>query len=120
VASDIGITGYLEAGIKTESLRQSAISNNIANMNTPGYRKVDVKFNELLAEKISEGRELSTEDATPELFEPQTSPINEQGSDVLLETEVGEMVKNSIRHKTYMRLLAQRYRQIDMATNLTR
>ncbi len=43
---------FLEAGIKAESLRQKAIANNIANLETPGYRRIDVKFMELLAKAL--------------------------------------------------------------------
>jgi flagellar basal-body rod protein FlgB len=118
--SDIGIMGYLEAAARQESKRQAAIANNIANMNTPGYRRVDIKFNDILAEKISEGREISTEESEPQLIEPRNSPINEMGNDVSLDSEVGDMVKNSLMHKTYIRLLELKYRQIDMATNFNK
>jgi len=43
------IIDFLEAGIRTESLRQKAIASNIANLETPGYRRLGVKFEELLA-----------------------------------------------------------------------
>jgi len=39
-----GITDFIEAGIKAENLRQKSIANNIANLETPNYRRIDVKF----------------------------------------------------------------------------
>ena len=45
------IVDVVEAGIKAESLRQKTIANNVANLQTPGYRRVDVKFKELDALK---------------------------------------------------------------------
>jgi flagellar basal-body rod protein FlgB len=120
MANDMNIISYLEAGIKTEAMRQSAIANNVANMNTPGYRRVDIKFNEVLAQKIAAGEALKADEAEPELFEPRKTALSPDGSDVTLDTEVGELVKNSIHHKMYTRLLAKKYQQYDMAMNFTR
>ena len=46
------IVDFLDAGIRAESLRQKAIAGNIANLETPGYRRIDVKFDELLARAL--------------------------------------------------------------------
>jgi flagellar basal-body rod protein FlgB len=37
-------------------LRAKAISNNIANVNTPGYRRVEIKFEEQLREALDKSR----------------------------------------------------------------
>ena len=37
-------------------LRANVISNNIANVNTPGYRRVEVKFEEQLREALDKSR----------------------------------------------------------------
>jgi flagellar basal-body rod protein FlgB len=115
-----GVLGYLEAGIKLESLRQKAIANNMANMNTPGYRRVDVKFNDILAQKISEGEVLDSTEPEPDIFQPLNTTVKPDGNDVSLDTEVGELVKNSLRHKAYTRLLARTYRNLDAAINFNR
>jgi flagellar basal-body rod protein FlgB len=120
MANDLSVISYLEAGIKSEAVRQSAIASNIANMETPGYRRVDVKFNNVLAQKIASGEALEGDEASPEIFTPQKTPVGPDGNDVIFDSEVGELVKNSIRHKTYMRLLAKKYQQYDMAMNLSR
>ena len=41
------IVDIINAGVRAETLRQKAIANNIANLETPGYRRIDVKFEEL-------------------------------------------------------------------------
>ncbi len=43
---------YLGRGLATANLRQEVISNNIANVNTPNFKKSDVVFEELLAKEI--------------------------------------------------------------------
>jgi flagellar basal-body rod protein FlgB len=42
----------LAAALTVEVLRQKAIANNIANLETPGYWRGDVKFEELLAKAM--------------------------------------------------------------------
>ncbi|OFW32902.1 MAG: flagellar basal-body rod protein FlgB [Candidatus Aquicultor primus] len=120
MASDMQIIRYLEAGIRTESARQNAIASNIANISTPGYRRVDVKFNEILADKINNNNDLETEDENIELFTPMNTAAKPDGNDVSLDGEIGEMVENSLKHKTYTRILAQKYRQMDLAINFNK
>lgn len=43
---------YLGRGLAAANLRQEVISNNIANVNTPNFKKSDVVFEELLAKEI--------------------------------------------------------------------
>ena len=117
MANDLSIMNYLEAGIKAEGVRQTAIANNIANMKTPGYRRVDIKFEEILAKAIESGKN-DVSELKPVIYKPKTTTVNGAGNDVALDMEVGEMVKNSLMHKTYMLLLRKKYRQIEMATKL--
>jgi flagellar basal-body rod protein FlgB len=120
MANDMSIISYLEAGIKNEAVRQSAIAGNIANLETPGYRRVDVKFNDVLTKKIADNEMLTDDEAKSELFVPQKTPLAPNGNDVSFDSEVGELVKNSIRHKAYTRILAKTYQQYDMAMNFSR
>jgi len=113
------IVGLLEAGIKAEGLRQKAIADNIANMQTPGYRRKDVKFETLLAKALDSSGMVDTDEIEPELFQPKNTPVNSNGNDVDLEVEIGEMVKNTLRYKTYIRMLNKYYRQIERAINVT-
>jgi len=115
------IVDLLEAGIKAEGLRQKAIASNIANLETPGYRRIDVRFEELLAKALgSSGAvdpEVLRDKIEPLLHKPKQTPVKSNGNDVNLETEVGEMVKNTLRHTAYIRLLNKKYSQIVSAIN---
>lgn len=108
----------IEAGLKAESHRQKSIASNIANIETPGYRRFDVKFKELLSAAMdSEGNvDLSNVDA--EFYQPKNTTVQSNGNDVSLEVEIGDMVKNTLLHKTYIRLLQKKYQQIDLAINV--
>ncbi len=112
------IVDIIEAGIKAESLRQKAIANNVANLQTPGYRRFDVKFKELLAKALDSSGTVDLSEIEAQIYQPKTTAVKSNGNDVSLEVEVGEMVKNSLRHKAYIRLLQKKYRQLELAINV--
>lgn len=114
------IIDVIGAAVKAESLRQKTIANNVANLQTPGYRRVDVKFQDLLAKALESSGAVDLNDIEAEIYQPQNTPVKSDGNDVNLEMEVGEMVKNSLRHKAYVRLLQKKYQQIDLAMDLNR
>jgi flagellar basal-body rod protein FlgB len=105
----------IEAGIRAETLRQKTIANNVANLETPGYRRKDVKFTELLAKAMDSDGAIDLRDIKPEIYQPETTAVSSNGNDVSLELEVGEMVKNTLRHKAFIKVLQKKYQQIDMA-----
>ena len=113
------IIDFLNAAIRAGSLRQQAITNNAANMKTPGYRRFDVEFEQLLAKELTSGGEVDLNKIEPRLYQPKQTPVNSNGNDVNLETEIGEMIKNTLRHKTFIRLLNKKYNQIERAINTT-
>lgn len=109
------VTECLEAALRGTSLRQTTIANNIANLNTPNYRRIVIKFEKNLAEAIANGRQINLDELPMDILQPKNTQVNGQGNDVNLEMEVGEMIKNNMMHKTYMRLLAKVYRQMESA-----
>lgn len=112
------IVDFLEAGIKAESLRQKAIASNTANLKTPGYRAVDVRFEELLAKALDGSGAAELSEIEAQIYQAKQTPVKANGNDVSLEAEVGKMVKNTLRHTAYVRLLSKKYRQIEMAINV--
>ncbi len=109
------IVDLLNAGIQAENIRQRAIASNFANFETPGYRRLDVRFKELLAACSGSSDSANLSRAEPEIYEPRRTPVKADGNDTSMEVEVGQMIKNSLRHKTYIRLLNKKYSQIELA-----
>ena len=103
---------FLEAGIRAENLRQKAIANNIANLETPGYRRIDIKFEELLTKCLKSEDTNKLARIVPEIYRPEQTPVKSNGNDVNYEAEVGQMIRNTIRHKAFIRLLNKKYKQI--------
>jgi flagellar basal-body rod protein FlgB len=110
------INQLLEAGITAEGARQKAISNNIANMNSPDYRRMDIRFEDILNKMLSSSDgDIKSSELEPEYYQPKMTQVKSNGNDVTLDVEVGEMVKNSLRHRTYMSLLKKKYQQMSLA-----
>jgi len=118
VSRTSNIVDFLEAGIKAESLRQKAIANNVANLQTAGYRRIDIKFEQLLAKALDSHGAADLDAIRPLIYQPRQTPVKSNGNDVNLETEVGEMVKNTLRHKLFVRLLNKKYLAMEAAINV--
>lgn len=112
------IIALIEAGIRAEGLRQKAIANNVANIETPGYRRIDINFEELLAKLLDSSGSVDLSKLEPQIYRPRQTPVKSDGNDVSLENEVGAIIKNSLRYKTYIRLLNKKYRWIELAINV--
>ncbi len=115
MVNNANMLGLLEAGMRLQGTRQKTIANNIANMNTPGYRRYDVDFQDVLTKAIKSGQKPDEADMEAALFQPMNTAVNMNGNDVMMETEVGEMVKNSLLHQTYTLLLKKKYEQMRAA-----
>ena len=118
MAGKVSIIDYLEAGIKGAGLRQATIANNIANLATPGYRRVAVEFEKRLAQAIAGGQKVDLGELAKDVIRPKTTSVDANGNDVTLEMEVGEMIKNVGMQKTYLRLLARTYQKMELAMSL--
>jgi len=118
MAQSVSIVDLLQAGLKAEGARQQTIASNIANIETPGYRRLDIKFEELLTKALKSPGSVTIHDVEPETYRPKNTPVRSNGNDVIMEAEVGNLVKNSLRHTAYVRLMQKRFRQIEAAISL--
>jgi len=111
----VGLIEYLESALKGSQLRSKVIANNIANIGTDGFRRSTVDFEQMLGDAMESHRAGDLANVAPAIQQPLATAVNEYGSDVDLDAEFGEMVKNTAKDKVYMRLLIRTYRQTDQA-----
>ena len=104
----------LESALRGTALRGKAVANNIANAQTPGYRRQEAEFGPLLEKALQDGK-AAVADVEPLLFTPRGTAVDATGNDVDIDTEFGNLFDNSTMHKTYMRLMTKMYKQMDMA-----
>jgi flagellar basal body rod protein FlgB len=76
---------------------------------------VNIRFEEVLGRAIEANEKLDPTEMGLEFYQPKTTEVKGNGNDVTMVTEVGELVKNSLRHKTYMLLLKKKYQQMQAA-----
>ena len=112
MSDEMRIATLLGQALGAAELRHRVIANNLANVDTPGFRAQRVAFEEKLAEALARGEGRRVE---PEVVRANAAAPGPDGNDVRLEDQVGEMLKNSVLYKTYMRILARQYRKMELA-----
>ena len=83
------------------SLRQKAIASNVANVDTPGYKRLEVSFEDELqkAEQLSVARDTDFSGVQPELEETEDQPLLEDEMMTLADTQMRvQLVTRSLRH----------------------
>jgi flagellar basal-body rod protein FlgB len=88
----------LERAISGAGLRQTAISANLANANTPGYRRVDVDFHSALARAMSSGDGESV-DSVQFATEADPQSLRADGNGVDVDVEAANMAKNGLEYE---------------------
>ncbi len=95
------VDNYSKAMSRT-TLRQSLLTNNIANVNTPGYKRQDVSFNMTLEGAQKKFGTLPDDDAV--ITDP--SSIRTDGNNVDMETEVEGLTQTQLRYEALTQMTA--------------
>ena len=95
----------LERSLDATWLRNSVISQNIANVDTPGYKRKVVKFEEFLNDemktgKITNGTSRAQADGIQITEDPVGSSYRSDGNNVDIENEMALLAANSLRYNT--------------------
>lgn len=117
---DSSTTALLGMAIDAAAMRQQALAQNIANANTPGYRRIDVNFEERVnALMDGDGQVRATAASELASFRPyfQVAPADGGGNDVALDTEVAAMAENTLRHQVLVKALSKHLALIGLAIN---
>jgi flagellar basal-body rod protein FlgB len=97
----------LERAISGASMRQSVLANNLANAETPGFRRMDVDFHSALAQAMSSGDQAAIESAQ---FTPQqeSQTMRADGNGVDVDTESAAMAKNGLEYEALVSVARSR------------
>ncbi len=99
-------------------LRQEAIASNIANSETPGYRRLDVAtdFASQLRSLVASGDMKSVQELQPHLAEDANArSMRPDGNTVELDRELLEMNRNTVDHSFLTDLVSNNIKQLRMA-----
>jgi len=100
------------------ALRQDAIASNIANLETPGYKRLDVApaFNSELERACAARDPGQIAALKPELtVDPNAAAVSPDGNTVNLESELLEMNKNSLAGTLQTQLITTDFYRLRMA-----
>ncbi|NOX36607.1 MAG: flagellar basal body rod protein FlgB [Calditrichaeota bacterium] len=115
----------LSKGLDVYALRQKVIASNIANVNTPGYRRKEVVFEEKLQtvlQRTLPGRRTHPRhmpigpqrmgEVQPEIQDDPSNEFHSGANNVDIDREIVEQVKNEIRFLYGVRLLQGNFRAL--------
>ena len=99
-------------------LRQQAINNNLANLETPGYKRVDLapSFEQALQQAAGSGDGQAINSLTPTLATDTTAKASSKdGNSVHLEQELMRMNQNAITHQLETQMVSNMLQKMRMA-----
>ena len=110
----------LEKAADASWIRNAAISNNIANVDTPGYKRKDVDFEKYLQSAVAGGGSLDDEVAGVELetltgttyTDYGTVSYRLDGNNVDIDTENAELAKNQMKYYTMPDSVSQEFSRL--------
>jgi flagellar basal-body rod protein FlgB len=98
----------LEAAIRGSASRQQAIAQNIANVNTPGYRRIDVPFEDALGAAMRSGDDGRLDAMRPVAQVDPAAPVRADGSSVDMDTEAAAQAANGLQYESLVQVMRAR------------
>lgn len=101
--------GALQRALDAVWQRDRAVRSNLAHLNTPGYKRVEVRFESLLAERLGRG---PVDPAAFQQVQPKVvvdaSPGRADGNNVQLEREIADLERNRIHFEALTEITSMR------------
>ena len=114
----------LDKALDASWTRNSVIANNIANVDTPGFKSQDVKFEEYLLNEVGYTDDLDSEVARTDLDNLSAMTYTDygnvsyrlDGNNVDIDTENAELAKNQIKYYTMLDSTSQEFSRLKTVT----
>ncbi|HQT90472.1 MAG TPA: flagellar basal body rod protein FlgB [Candidatus Kryptobacter bacterium] len=112
----------LEKELDLFAVRNKAIANNIANIASPGYKRVDVSFQGELSKAIANSQndvDLSqnVENVDPQIEVDRSGFLASGANNVNIDQEMADLAKNQLQFKLAARLMTDTFTLIDKSIN---
>jgi len=98
----------LTKALDTASMRQRVISNNLANINTPGFKRSYVTFEEELRKTLETNNRVnlnSIQKIEPQINKDNSTSMRLDGNNVDMDQEMVDLAMNSINYNTAVQQL---------------
>lgn len=113
----------LEKMLDVSAIKHKVIANNIANINTPGYKKMEVSFAEQLEKVIKDNSMNKFDSLQPKIVlskEDANGTVRNDGNNVDMDKEVSSLMKNTLSYNIYTQLLAKKMESLKSAIENSR
>ncbi|WP_427338623.1 flagellar basal body rod protein FlgB [Caloranaerobacter sp. DY30410] len=119
---------FLKLALDGTWLRHEAISNNIANANTPGYKKITVEFEDILKEnlenksiklKVTNELHIKSQHSNlgPRVIKQMNTSTRLDGNNVNIDIEMANLAKNTIMYNALIRQTVSEFSRIKSVIN---
>lgn len=111
-------TAALEKALEGQTLRQKAVANNIANVDTPNYRPQRVDFEQQLQAALAAGSDdepavtEAVDRVRPEGFADAGPAMRRDGSGVDIEREMVDLADTALQQHALVRLLSKKLQML--------
>lgn len=113
----------LEKMLNVSATKHKVIANNIANINTPGYKKLEVSFAEQLEKVIKDTSANKFDTFQPKIVvskDDTNGTVRNDGNNVDMDKEVSALMKNTLSYSVYTQLLAKKMELVKSAIENSR
>ena len=125
----VGKTVVLEKALDAAWMKNEVIANNIANVNTPGFKKSYVRFEDQMASAASEFQIGSAQKdskflsigndirsiSSPEIMQESFTSVRKDGNNVDVDVEMAELAKNTIKFNAIINQISRQFNNIKTA-----
>jgi flagellar basal-body rod protein FlgB len=92
----------LEAAMRGSTLRQTLLTDNLANVNTPGYQRKDVDFHATL--QAAEQADAPLQDVSFAASTDATRTVRADGSGIDADQESAGLAKNALEYQAFVQV----------------
>lgn len=125
-----GVFGLLEKAMDASTLRQKVLAGNIANVDTPHYKRQDVQFETILQKAMADQRKFKAyrtdprhipfggvRELVPQIVTQSTTLFNHNGNNVDLDLEMAELAKTQIKYQALVDRANGHFKKLNMVIN---
>jgi flagellar basal-body rod protein FlgB len=103
---------FLGRLLDTAVLRHQVIAQNVANVNTPGYHRLEVTFEDELGRLLQTGADHGKPgQAHPQVVEATGGTMRADGNNVDIDNEMGDLDKNFMLFNVFSQIISSRIAQ---------
>jgi flagellar basal-body rod protein FlgB len=108
-----GKSNIMEKSLNASLARNETISQNIANVDTPNYKRKDVAFEQYFADSLNKANKNDVDDVQPTIVEDNSdNKMRIDGNNVDIDSEMSYLAKNTIKYNALVQLINNNFSKI--------